>query len=199
MAYSMRAFNSCLSKTEEYACSRQRSGRNFSISSASARELQGVRSGLPVNAIPGGDAAGLMLVGFATNLLGGLLGLGRRRSRGGGRRGGRSRSRRRGSGRLDLDRGGVAGGSGRLGEPDGNLGDRLRRFGGDGASGGGGRGDRGKARQTQAAGFAGLGGSGGQQQGRDQDQFAHVKSPLFDGWRLGQPPDPLCDRHHTNL
>src|SRR5262245_16363730 len=180
MAYSMRAFNSCLSKTEEYACSRQRSGRNFSISSASARELQGVRSGLPVNAIPGGDAAGLMLVGFATNLLGGLLGLGlrfscgrrlglgRRRSRGGGRRGGRSGGRRRGSGRLGLDRGGVAGGSGRLGKPDGNLGDRLRCFGGDGASGGGGRGDRGKARQAQAAGFAGLGGSGGQQQGRDQ-------------------------------
>src|SRR5215468_4001205 len=110
MAYSMRAFNSCLSKTEEYACSRQRSGRNFSISSASERELQGVRSGLPVNAIPGGDAAGLVLGGFAANLLGGLLGvglrlgrgrrlgLGRRRSRGGGRRGGRSGGRLRGGG-----------------------------------------------------------------------------------------------------
>src|SRR5215468_11228519 len=142
MAYSMRAFNSCLSKTEEYACSRQRSGRNFSISSASVRELQGVRSGLPVNAIPGGDAAGLVLVGLAANLLGGFLGvgrgrrlgLGRRRSRGGGRRGGGSGGRLRGGGRLDLDRGRIADAGGRLGQPDGNLGDRLRRFGGDDAS-----------------------------------------------------------------
>src|ERR1700752_5206478 len=69
-------------RTGEYACSRQRSGRNISISSASGGELQRARSGLPVHAILGGDAVGLVLVGFAANLLGGLLGLGLRLGRG---------------------------------------------------------------------------------------------------------------------
>src|SRR3954470_7120200 len=92
-------------------------------------ELQIARSGLPVDAILGGDAAGLMVGGLAAGLgrrLRGRLGLGRRRrlsfrrrrggrsrGRGGGGRSGRldrSRSRGRGSGgRLHLDRGSVTG------------------------------------------------------------------------------------------
>src|SRR4051794_8756141 len=136
--------------------------------------------GLPVDAILGGDTAGLAFVGFAAGLLGRLrLGLGRGgrlgfgRSRGGhrtrGRRGGdrsgglgRGRSLgnggRRGGRRLHLNRGSVADGGRRLGEARRNLRDRLGRFEADASAGrSSGGAHRRQASQAQAAGFAGLG------------------------------------------
>src|SRR5690242_17957661 len=83
-----------------------------------------VALGLPVHAVLGGDAAGLLLVGLTTGLARRLgLGRGRGLGLGGGRGGGssgrssrclgRSGNRRGGGGRssgsLDLDRGGVVG------------------------------------------------------------------------------------------
>src|SRR5215211_4599850 len=51
--------------------------------------------------------------------------------------------------------------------------------------------------QRQAAGLAGLDRGGRQQQGGNQDQFAHVKSPLFDEGRLRNRSNRLCDQNHA--
>src|ERR1700738_2343162 len=51
--------------------------------------------------------------------------------------------------------------------------------------------------KDQAAALTGLRRHGSQNESGYQDQFAHVKSPLFDGRRLNRRRIPLCDADHA--